>query len=39
MKLADSLPGTLSLYAAELSTVGSFDAAVQGATYVYVLPS
>ena len=33
-KLAESQPGNLSLYAAELSISGSFDEVVKGATYV-----
>ena len=32
--LAQSQPGTLKFYAAELSKAGSFDEAVKGATYV-----
>ncbi len=33
-KLAESQPGNLTLYAAELSIPGSFDNAIKGATYM-----
>ena len=35
IKLGDALPGNLKLFKADLLQPGSFDAAVQGADYVF----